>query len=64
MEKINSFLKKNIKLILLIFLFSQPIIDIITSLEMTYAFTNYSIGSIIRFIFLIFSIYYTLVISK
>ena len=64
MERINRFLKKNIKLILLIFLFSQPVIDIISSLQISYKVTNYSVGSIIRLLFLIFSVYYTVFISK
>ncbi len=64
MERINRFLKKNIKLILLIFLFSQPVIDIISSLQISYKVTNYSVGSIIRLLFLIFSVYYTIFISK
>ena len=64
MKTINSFIKKHISKIILIFLFIQPILDLITSYELNIVHTEFSTGSIVRLTFLLFMIYYSLFISK
>ena len=60
----NAFIKKNIEKLLIVFLFSQPILDVITSLEINIIHTDFSIGSITRFLFLLLMCYYILFINK
>ena len=60
----NNFLEKNIKKILLIFLYSQPILDIITAISINKFNINLTISSIIRLIFLVFLIIYLIFIDK
>ena len=57
----NDFIRNNISKILKIFLYLQPIIDIITALTIN---LNISFGLIIRTIFLLFIIYYYIFINK
>ncbi len=60
----KKYLDKNISFILLIFLYIQPIIDIITSLCINYLHINFTFGMIIRFIFLLFILLFYLFIRK
>lgn len=63
-KKLNNFINKKILLIFTIFLFLQPVLDIITGI-MIYSKSNiYSISAIIRIIFLIFMMYYITFIKK
>lgn len=64
MKKINSFITNNIYKIILIFLFIQPIIDVITGVSINYLNINLNISSIIRLMFLFFCIYYLIFINK
>ncbi|MBO5096138.1 MAG: O-antigen ligase family protein, partial [Bacilli bacterium] len=64
MKKINSFITNNIYKIILIFLFIQPIIDVITGVSINYLNINLNISSIIRLLFLFFCIYYLIFINK
>ena len=60
----NKYLKDNISLILKIFLYLQPIIDIVTGIMINYFNISITIGMIIRFLFLIFIIYFYLFVKK
>lgn len=62
-EKINNFIKKNIILIFTIFLFIQPILDVITGIILYYSKITFTFSAIVRILFLIFSVYYLLFIS-
>ena len=64
MKKINNFIKNNIYRIILIFLFIQPIIDVIAGISINYLKINLNISSIIRLLFLLFCIYYLFVLNK
>lgn len=58
MKKINNIIEKNIKLIIISFLFLQPTLDIIAAVSINLIHTEITISSIVRLIFLFFSIYY------
>lgn len=60
----NKYLKNNILLLLKIFLYLQPVIDLITGIMIHYLNINITIGMIIRFIFLLFIIYFYLFVKK
>jgi len=60
----NKYLKNNISLILKVFLYLQPVIDIITGVMINYLNINITIGMIIRFLFLLFIIYFYLFVKK
>ena len=57
-KRINSFIEQNIKLIIVSFLFLQPTLDIIAAVSINLIHTEITISSIVRLIFLFFSIYY------
>ena len=63
MTKINKLIKDNIKNILLIYLYIQPIIDVITGISINKFNINTTISSIIRLSFLLFCIYYIFILS-
>lgn len=63
-EKINNFIEKNIILIFTIFLFIQPILDLITGIVLYYNKITFTFSAVIRILFLIFTIYYLLFISN
>lgn len=60
----NKYLKNNISLLLKIFLYLQPIIDIITGVMINCLNINLTIGMIIRFLFLLFIVYFYLFVKK
>ena len=62
-DKFNQKIIKLLPIIILTFIIFQPILDLITSLEVNIIHTNFSIGSVIRFLFMMFSSYYILFIS-
>lgn len=64
MNKINNIIEKNIEKIILIYLFFQPILDVLTGISMNYFNINTTISSILRLIFLIFAIYYLIFLNK
>lgn len=64
MKNINSFIENNIYKIVLIFLFIQPLIDVIAGISINYLNINLNISSIIRLLFFIFCIYYLIFINK
>lgn len=64
MKKINNIIEKNIKKILSTFFILQPILDVITAISLNYLKTEITIGSITRFLFIIFCIYYIFFIKQ
>ncbi|MDD3242025.1 MAG: O-antigen ligase family protein [Bacilli bacterium] len=64
MKKINKFIRDNIKLLILIFLFLQPIIDLFTSISLNVFRLNITFGIIVRLIFLFLMIYYFIFVRK
>ena len=60
----NKYLKNNILLILKIFLYLQPVIDLFTGIMINYLNINITIGIIIRIIFLLFIIYFYIFVKK
>ena len=64
MKKINSFLSKNIEKIFMVFLFFQPVIDVLTAIMLHVFKIDFTIGVILRMIFLGFMIYYLLFLNK
>lgn len=62
--KLNDFINKHILLIFTIFLFLQPILDIITGIMIYSKINIYSISAFIRIIFLLFAIYYIIFVKK
>jgi len=64
MKYINNFIKNNIYKIILIFIFIQPIIDVVAGISINYLKINLNISSIIRLMFLMFCTYYLFFINK
>jgi len=64
MEKINIWLKNNIQSILLVFLYLQPIIDLLTSLCINFLHINLTFGIIVRILFLMFLLYCFIILEK
>lgn len=64
MRKINFFLDNNIQRILIIFLYIQPIINLVTSLMIRFYGADFTLGIIIRSLVLIILGYYSLVVIK
>lgn len=64
MKKINNYITKNIINIIIIFLYIQPVLDVITAISINYFNIELTIGSILRLLFLTFCIYYLLFINK
>ena len=60
----NKYIKDNISLILRIFLYLQPVIDLVTGIMINYLNINITIGMIIRFLFLLFIIYFYIFVKK
>jgi hypothetical protein len=60
----NNYLKKNIANIFLIFLYLQPVIDLLTSLSINTFHLSISLGMVIRFLFLVLMLYYAFIINK
>lgn len=64
MKKINNFLYNNSYKILLFFLFLQPIIDMLTAISLRLFNNSFVIGLGIRFIFMIYMVYYSMFLTK
>lgn len=60
----QKYLKNNLNQILLIFLYLQPVIDLITSLSLNIFHLNLTLGIITRFVFLLFIFYYVFFIKR
>lgn len=63
MKKINKMIDKNINKIFIIFLCIQPIIDVLTAVMLNVFHMDFTIGVIIRVLFLFFMIYYLFFIN-
>lgn len=63
-NNINGFINNHLSKILIIFILIQPLLDLLTSLEINALHIGLSMGSIIRLIFLMFCSYYILFINK
>ncbi len=64
MKKINNLIEKNLMLIIVIFFLFQPLIDATTFFSLNYLNINIIVGTIIRFLFAGFSLYYLIFINK
>ena len=53
----NTWIKKNFNIILLIFILLQPILDVITGIGIHTWHTNITIGIVVRMLFLAFVLY-------
>jgi hypothetical protein len=60
----KAFLNKYIEKILIIFLYLQPVIDLFTSISLNIFHLSISFGIIIRFLFLLFLLYFYLFVKK
>lgn len=60
----HSFIKKNISLIVAIFILLQPLLDLLTGICLHYLNLNFTIGIIIRILFLVFICLVTIFIFK
>lgn len=64
MKKTNKYIDKNISKIFIIFLFMQPIIDILTAIMLHVFNIDFTIGVVVRILFLLFMIYYLFIVNK
>lgn len=64
MIKVNNFIERHITTFFAIFLFVQPILDILTGIMLYHYNVTFTFSSIIRMMFLLFSIYYLVFINK
>ncbi|MBR5663044.1 MAG: O-antigen ligase family protein [Bacilli bacterium] len=64
LKRMNNFINKYLSKIIVGFIFIQPILDLLSSLEINVLHIGLSMGSIVRFIFMLLCIYYVLFISK
>ena len=60
----KKFIEKNIKKILSLFFILQPFLDVSAGIMLNVLKINYTLSSIVRFIFLFFCIYYLLFVSN
>ena len=60
----NTFIKKNINIIIAIFLMIQPILDLLTGLCLHLLNINLTIGIIIRLVFMLFIVFISLFVYK
>lgn len=64
MKRINKWIDKNIINLILVFLFLQPIIDVVTAISLNIFNSSFTIGMVFRVFFLIFLTYYFIFIQK
>lgn len=64
MKKINQFLSNYSEKIILIFLFLQPLIDVLTAVSLTIFNSSFTVGLATRFLFMIYMLYYCFFLSK
>ena len=60
----NTWIKKNFNIILLIFILLQPILDVITGIGIHTWHTNITIGIVVRMLFLVFVLYSVVFVYK
>lgn len=64
MKKINQILYNYSEMIVIVFLFLQPLIDVLTAVSLTVFNFSFTLGVIARFIFMSYLIYYFLFLNK
>ena len=64
LKHISNFINNNLSKIIVGFIFIQPILDLLSSLEINVLHIGISIGSIVRFMFMLLCLYYVLFINK
>lgn len=64
MSSVNTFFERYIEKIILLFLFVQPLLDFIAAISINILNVGLTISSIVRFLFLIFCIYYLIFLDK
>ena len=64
MKKINETIKNNITKIIGVFLIISPFLDLLTSLGIHYNVNALTVGTILRGLFMLFMIYYSVFINK
>ena len=64
MNKINNFLRRNIITIFTIYLFIQPVLDIATSVALYKFNVDFTVSSLIRVVFLLFTLYYLIFVDE
>lgn len=57
MKRIHQFIKTNFSLLLIVFLYLQPFLDVITAIFLEVFHIHFTIGMIFRFLFLLFVLY-------
>ena len=63
-KTMNNFIKKNINLILCIFILLQPVLDLITGVGIHLLKSQITVGIIVRILFLIFIMYTLIFVYK
>ena len=63
-SSLNQFINNHLSIIIVIFILIQPVLDLLTSLEIHALHLGISIGSITRLLFLLFCIYYGLFVNE
>lgn len=64
MKKINTLIDKNMNKIVVIFLFLQPIVDVVTAIMLHIFKMNFTAGIILRILFLLFMVYYLFFVNQ
>lgn len=64
MYRINSFFERYIEKIIMLFLFIQPLLDFVAAISINVFNVSLTISSVVRFLFLLFCIYYLIFLSK
>lgn len=64
MIKINNFINKHIMLIFTIFLFLQPVLDVLTGVMLYLFNVTFTFSSVVRMLFLLIAIYYLIINDK
>ena len=64
MKILDNYIEKNIKKILSLFFLLQPILDVIAGISLNLLRIDFTLSSILRFIFLIFCIYYLVFLNS
>lgn len=64
MKKINTWIDKNMNKIVIIFLFLQPLIDVVTAVMIHTFKIDFTAGILLRVLFLLFMIYYLFFVNQ
>ena len=64
MKKLIKSLYNNINLVFIVFLIAQPILDVFTAIMLNIFKIDFTVGVVVRFLFLIYLLIYLIFISK